>query len=130
MKKTVNKTAIIGALALSVLLPVAVSAGIKEASTPEASAYEQCLPSAVLREGVKGGEVKEVQRRLKKWGYYNGAVDGVYGAKTRQAVIAFQKKNGLKADGLGRIPFGAYDSCRGQRRAVYGASGNRCGYLK
>lgn len=100
MKKTVNKTAIIGALALSVLLPVAVSAGIKEASTPEASAYEQCLPSAVLREGVKGGEVKEVQKRLKKWGYYNGAVDGVYGAKTRQAVIAFQKKNGLKADGI------------------------------
>ena len=33
---------------------------------------------------------REVQTRLKKWGYYNGAVDGVYGAKTRQAVIAFQ----------------------------------------
>ena len=56
--------------------------------------------AAVLRQGARGGEVKEVQRRLKQWGYYNGAVDGVFGAGTRKAVVAFQKKNGLKADGV------------------------------
>ncbi|MBQ9714073.1 MAG: spore cortex-lytic enzyme [Clostridia bacterium] len=56
--------------------------------------------AAVLRQGASGGEVKEVQRRLKLWGYYNGNVDGVFGAGTKKAVIAFQKKNGLKADGV------------------------------
>lgn len=55
---------------------------------------------AVLRKGSKGNEVKEVQRRLKQWGYYSGSVDGVFGAGTRAAVIAFQKKNGLTADGV------------------------------
>ena len=55
---------------------------------------------AVLRPGSKGTEVKEVQRRLKNWGYYQGSVDGIFGANTKKAVIAFQKKNGLKADGV------------------------------
>ena len=44
--------------------------------------------------------MKEVQRRLKEWGYYNGKVDGVFGKATKSAVIAFQKKNGLTADGV------------------------------
>ena len=43
------------------------------------------LPVAVLRQGSKSSEVKEVQRRLKKWGYYTGAVDGVFGQGTRNA---------------------------------------------
>jgi len=58
------------------------------------------VTAAVLRQGSKGGEVKEVQRRLKTWGYYKGSVDGVFGAGTKSAVVAFQKKNGLKADGI------------------------------
>ena len=37
------------------------------------------VQTAVLRQGASGGEVKELQRRLKEWGYYNGAVDGIYG---------------------------------------------------
>ncbi len=61
---------------------------------------EETAEAAVLRQGSKGGEVKEVQRRLKLWGYYNGNVDGVFGAGTREAVVSFQKKNGLKADGV------------------------------
>lgn len=61
---------------------------------------ETAAGAAVLRQGAKGGEVKEVQRRLKQWGYYNGSVDGVFGAGTRAAVIKFQKKNGLTADGV------------------------------
>ena len=58
------------------------------------------VDAAVLRQGSKGSEVKEVQRRLKQWGYYSGSVDGVFGAGTKKAVIAFQKKNGLTADGV------------------------------
>ena len=56
--------------------------------------------AAVLKQGSKGGEVKEVQRRLKQWGYYSGEPDGIFGAGTKEAVIAFQKKNGLTADGI------------------------------
>lgn len=45
-------------------------------------------------------QVKTVQTKLKRWGYYAGAVDGIYGPKTKAAVISFQKKNGLTADGI------------------------------
>lgn len=45
-------------------------------------------------------DIKEVQTRLKKWGYYNGAVDGINGPKTKAAVKAFQKKYGLTQDGV------------------------------
>lgn len=58
------------------------------------------VTTAVLRQGARGGEVKEVQRRLKQWGYYDGAVDGIFGAATTQAVKKFQSKNGLTADGV------------------------------
>ncbi|TCO74580.1 spore cortex-lytic enzyme [Marinisporobacter balticus] len=44
--------------------------------------------------------VKRAQQKLKQWGYYYGAVDGIYGSKTYTAVTKFQKKNGLKGDGI------------------------------
>ena len=56
--------------------------------------------AAILKQGSQGGEVKEVQQRLKRWGYYAGSVDGVFGVGTKNAVIAFQKKNGLTPDGV------------------------------
>ena len=56
--------------------------------------------TALSKYGSRGEEVKEIQRRLKKWDYYNGNVDGIYGTKTKSAVIKFQKKNGLTPDGI------------------------------
>ena len=50
--------------------------------------------------GSKGSEVTKIQTRLKNWGYYTGNVDGIYGEQTRQAVILFQKRNGLTPDGI------------------------------
>ena len=41
-----------------------------------------------------------IQKALKKAGYYNGAVDGKIGPGTRDAIAAFQKDNGFKADGV------------------------------
>lgn len=41
-----------------------------------------------------------IQKALKKAGYYNGAVDGKVGPGTRDAIAAFQKDNGLSADGV------------------------------
>ena len=52
------------------------------------------------RYGSTGNEVKQIQTRLKSWGYYNGAIDGVYGSKTQAAVKSFQRANGLTADGI------------------------------
>ena len=60
----------------------------------------EVVQTAILRQGSSGSEVKEMQQKLKRWGYYTGSVDGVYGAATKKAVIAFQKKNGLTADGV------------------------------
>lgn len=45
-------------------------------------------------------QVKTVQTKLKRWGYYTGSVDGIYGPKTKEAVKLFQKRNGLAVDGV------------------------------
>lgn len=50
--------------------------------------------------GSTGTEVKKIQTRLKQWGYYKGSVDGIYGTATKNAVIYFQRKNGLTPDGI------------------------------
>ncbi len=52
------------------------------------------------RVGSRGDEVKQIQTKLKNWGYYKGNVDGIFGEQTKQAVISFQKKNSLTADGV------------------------------
>ncbi len=53
-----------------------------------------------LKQGSRGETVKKIQQKLKRWGYYTGAVDGIFGAQTRKAVIYFQRKNGLTPDGI------------------------------
>lgn len=50
--------------------------------------------------GSRGDEVRQIQTVLKNQGYYTGNVDGIYGTITKNAVIAFQKNNGLTADGI------------------------------
>ena len=55
--------------------------------------------SAVLSMGSRGEKVALIQQRLKEWGYYTGAVDGVFGRGTHNAVVQFQRKNGLSVDG-------------------------------
>lgn len=63
---------------------------------------DPALPTAepVLRTGMTGQNVKDVQSRLYTLGYYQAEIDGQYGAATKEAVIAFQKRNGLGADGI------------------------------
>lgn len=56
-------------------------------------------PNAIVAQAYSY-DTKTIQQKLKSWGYYKGSVDGVYGAKTREAVKAFQRKNGLTADGI------------------------------
>lgn len=62
----------------------------------------QLAPSvkAAYRRGSSGSMVTQIQQKLRDWGYYNGSVDGVFGSRTEKAVIAFQRRNGLTADGV------------------------------
>lgn len=55
---------------------------------------------ALSKYGSRGSEVTTIQEKLKRWGYYNGSVDGIYGSQTVSAVKKFQKKNGLTVDGI------------------------------
>ena len=55
---------------------------------------------ALSKYGSRGDEVKQIQTKLKNWGYYKGSVDGIYGSGTLAAVKSFQKKNRLSVDGI------------------------------
>lgn len=57
------------------------------------------LAEIVLEVGSSGANVTKVQNRLIQYGYMTGSADGKYGEKTRDAVILFQKRNGLTVDG-------------------------------
>lgn len=50
--------------------------------------------------GSRSEEVSAVQQALKEKGYYNYTVDGIFGTRTRSAVVSFQKDNGLDPDGI------------------------------
>ena len=54
----------------------------------------------MLRTGSRGDAVRKLQEMLNTKGYDCGSVDGIFGSKTKAAVLAFQKANGLGADGI------------------------------
>ena len=55
---------------------------------------------ALSKYGSRGSEVTQIQTKLKRWGYYKGNIDGIYGSQTVEAVKYFQRKNGLSVDGI------------------------------
>ena len=55
---------------------------------------------ALSKYGSRGEEVRQIQTKLKRWGYYKGNIDGIYGSQTQSAVRWFQSKNGLAVDGI------------------------------
>ena len=60
----------------------------------------QSAKAATYRQGSSGEQVRVIQDKLKRWGYYDGAVDGIFGSATAKAVRYFQRSNGLKEDGI------------------------------
>lgn len=62
-------------------------------------ALAQAASAGLYKKGSSGAAVTQIQTRLKSWGYYSGAVDGVYGSATEKAVKYFQSENGLTPDG-------------------------------
>lgn len=61
---------------------------------------DEVVAAAIIKQGNRGETVRQIQQKLKRWGYYKGSVDGIFGAKTKEAVKYFQRKNGLKVDGI------------------------------
>ena len=55
--------------------------------------------AAVLAWGSRGEQVRLVQQKLKEYGYLSGSADGIFGQETYNAVLWFQRKNGLTVDG-------------------------------
>ena len=72
---------------------------------------------ALSKYGSRGEEVRTIQTKLKRWGYYNGNVDGIYGSSTLAAVKRFQQKNGLTVDGIAGTK-------TLQAMGIYNSSGN------
>lgn len=63
-------------------------------------AFAQSALAVSYRQGDSGSAVTTIQTKLKRWGYFDGPVDGIYGSKTSKAVRSFQRKNSLTADGV------------------------------
>lgn len=61
---------------------------------------EQEAVQTLSKVGSRGDEVRKIQQKLISLGYLNDKADGIYGEKTRKAVVAFQKAKGLDADGI------------------------------
>ena len=67
------------------------------------ASQEPPLPMRSLSRGSKGEDVYWLQMKLKEMGYYNGTVTGGYYGGTQKAVKAYQKDNGLTADGVAGV---------------------------
>lgn len=96
LKRFLNKRKILKMISVIILLISAISVvtliykNNKESETVE----------TLSKYGSRGSEVTQIQKKLKRWGYYSGSVDGIYGTQTVNAVKYFQRKNGLTADGI------------------------------
>lgn len=79
-------------LSFAVMLLLIMVAGLFFARRPE--------QPVLSKMGSRGEQVRQIQQKLKSWGYYDGDVDGIFGMQTKNAVLYFQRKNGLTADGV------------------------------
>lgn len=77
---------------LSLLLVVCFVVGV--------ISIDEVAEAAVVKYGSSGSTVRTIQTKLKRWGYYTGSVDGIFGSATRKAVRYFQSRNGLAVDGI------------------------------
>lgn len=77
---------------LGTAIAVAAGAGVAAAAAPAAAQMQ--APATLLHQGSSGPAVKQVQRAL------HVRSNGRFSARTRRAVLAFQRKDGLLVDGV------------------------------
>jgi len=102
LRRIVTWSALLGPLALAAAAPAA-GAAVRSAAGPLPATRTAAVAATqpVLRLGAHGGAVVTLQRRLAALHYFDvGAADGVFGAGTYHAVVAFQKVQGLTRDGV------------------------------
>ena len=87
---------LIVSLCVSAWLAPVFAADQQKISASSATAFGD----TILKKGARGGDVYELQGRLKLLGFYTGDVDGVFGHRTYLAVRLFQYEFGLKIDGV------------------------------
>ncbi len=90
MLKNINKKKIVIIFSVLILIGICTSLYL----------FRNNAVEALSKYGSRGSEVTQIQTKLKRWGYYSGSVDGIYGSQTVSAVKKFQKKNGLTVDGI------------------------------
>ncbi|SES20203.1 peptidoglycan-binding protein [Salipaludibacillus aurantiacus] len=64
------------------------------------TAYDAALGDQTLREGIRHGDVTELQDALRDTGHFSANSTGYFGSITRQAVRDFQRSEGLAVDGI------------------------------
>ncbi|MEC4984108.1 MAG: peptidoglycan-binding protein [Oscillatoria sp. PMC 1068.18] len=85
--------------------PTNVTTAVTTSNTNETQATVATSDSAavtlpILREGMRGPAVIQLQQRLRTLGFLEGLADGDFGEKTLAAVKAAQAKFGLEVDGV------------------------------
>lgn len=60
----------------------------------------QSSGNRLLKRGMRGSDVRELQQTLKSKGYHSYSVDGIFGIRTQRSVMNFQRANGLVVDGI------------------------------
>mgnify|MGYP003307144701 CR=1 FL=1 len=83
---------------LCILLSFAILIGVS--ATVKVKNDSLQAQEVLSRLGSRGDEVRSIQKKLKSLGFFDGAVDGIYGVKTQRAVRQFQKSVGITADGV------------------------------
>jgi lipoprotein-anchoring transpeptidase ErfK/SrfK len=93
-----------GAASAAVAKPATVAASASASgsaqTTAQAAPAGYTPPKRTLVEGMKGADVKALQRRLAELKYYPGPIDGAFGNDTLEAVWAFQEVNRIPATGV------------------------------
>lgn len=84
----------------------------------------QYVDAASYKKGSTGSVVSQIQTLLKNQGFYSGAVDGVYGSATEEAVKKYQKRFGLKVDGVAGQQTLSYMGIAAQGSASSSGSGD------
>lgn len=79
---------------------IASGSSSSSSSSASSSSSSSVSGSAILRYGTRSDEVLKLQQNLTKLGLYTGTISGHYGSITEAAVMNFQRKNGLSADGI------------------------------
>jgi len=75
------------------------SKGYDDNDTRSSDSYEKPTKKSYSESAIEL-RPKQIQRALKKAGFYKGEIDGKVGSKTKEAIMRFQKAHGLKADGI------------------------------